>query len=352
MAVLNIISDIPSIAFSSAFDKLEVETDLSKVLVDIQDTLHNARIYKNTLHAYEGKVTIFDLASVFEQYMEAKDYAFCIIQVAVKDAGSSVQATVSYRVLYCKHHYHGNVQEWCRRNFMLSSQARMSFAGSIENIPFWYTGGQLVREYRTVVYEAGGEQYTAESNEVLERVNETKMKNSVVNYDELLEQYNADRILSVSITQLDRTVTIFYIDTPIVAFLFRNGFNSLELATVQGVVTRKTQTEKSVASCGGKIFPYNKKDKYVFEVETAPLPYDQVAVIEQMCTSHKVWLYRGSLTPDERYRFVITDYTCETSDDDSKLQTVKFTLQFQDGRVAMREDVSEIFTTHFMPQFN
>lgn len=352
MAVINIISEIPTITFSSAFDRLEVQTDLGKVQVNIKDTLHNVRIINNTLHAYEGKVTIFDLASVFERYMEAKDYAFCIMQVTVKDPASGVQAVVAYRVLYCRHHYNGDVHEWSKRNFMLSTQAKMSFAGSIENIPFWYTGGQLIREYRTVVYEVGGEQFTAQSNELLERVNETRMKNVVVNYDELLEQYNADRILSVCITQLDRSVTIFYIDTPVLAFLYRNGFNCLELATVQGVVTRKTQTEQALATCGGKITPYNKQNKYVFEIETAPLPYNQVAVIEQMCTSHKVWLYRGSLTPDERYRVVITDHTCETDDDDSKLQTVKMTLQFQDGRTPMREDVSEIFTTHFMPQFN
>ena len=352
MANFSFISNISTRAFTSAFDRVEVETDLPKVSVTIIDG-EQRTVYDTTLYAYGGKVVICDLATVFEHHMEAHDMAFTFMWLRVADPSDlRTQATMTYGTFYGRHRYCGSVTEWVDRHFLNASPAKVSFVGSTELLNWWYPGGSLVREHRTIVYEANGEQLTAETVTLLERQNSTSVRQSVVDYNAMLQSLGASRILSVSVAHGERMATIYYTHAPVMAFLFRNAYNTLEVATVQGMTKRKAETDRSLASCNRRVSLYNKRDKYSFEVETAPMPLERVTLLEQLCTSHKVWMYTNGAEPVDRFRVVITDHTIEVSDSDDKLQTVKFTFQFEDSRLVMTEDISDIFTGQFIPNFN
>ena len=352
MANFRIISNIPTRAFTSAFDKVEIETDLSKVRVTVIAT-GLLTVYDNILYAYDGKVIIYDLTAIFEESMRKHDIAFAFMWMRVCEPGNTSSYTsITYGTFYGIHRFYGNLTDWTARNFLNAAPAKMSFAGSVEVLNYWYPGGNFIREKRTVVYEVDGEQLVYETTDILERPDNTQVRQVIIDYKAIAHELNASRILSVCVAHNERMATIYYTDAPVIAFLFRNNFNTLDVATVQGEIKRKAETEKGIAVCNRKIALYNKRDRYSFEVETAPMPYDQVAILEQLCTSHKVWLYVNGIEPNDHFKVVITDYNVEISDSDEKLQTVKFTFQFEDYRLAMTEDLSEIFTTHFLPQFN
>ena len=97
-------------------------------------------------------------------------------------------------------------------------------------------------------------------------------------------------------------------------------------------------------------------------MESAGLTMEQARWIEQLFYSHDVRMATRRTDFSQAYNpigmpiVLITDPTCEISDADGELNTVKFTYQYQDRRTYLPTDYlsvdhDRIFTEEFDPAF-
>ena len=124
-------------------------------------------------------------------------------------------------------------------------------------------------------------------------------------------------------------------------FSFRNIFNVEEFIDVVGTMTAKTEVSRDIAVCNGLSKQYNRAVERTFRVMTAPLDNSHVAALEQFIASHRVALYHEG----QKYDVVITDHTCEPSNDDESLNTISFTWQF----AGQRPHIFDHFVNGIMP---
>ena len=138
-------------------------------------------------------------------------------------------------------------------------------------------------------------------------------------------------------------------------FYFRNLFNALELAALHHATKRVSKAESSEAYSNGRKSVYDRRLIKSFEVETAPLTLELGDWIDQLLTSPDVKTVvaladDGSTTLAD---VVITDSTCEISDEAEASNTVKFTWQFAEAANAIIANApSAIFTEQFNTTFS
>ena len=353
MATISFDSNIPAVSFTYDFDEVTITTDLPAVKASVTDKAGRT-LYESILYAYDGKVTIYDLARVFEEHMENHDETFDIFTLKVESKeNQSVSASLTYHVLYSKTRYPGSAADWATRHFFNAAETKTSCLGSVEQLHCWFAAGSMAQERRTYVYVIDGEIMTTDwAEQTAVRVETAQMRTIEVDYNAIVEELQADRLLSVSVAQQDRFATIFYYDQEVLPFMFLSQFNTLDIATLICSVTRKATTEKSMATCNRKVKVYDREDMYSFELQTAPMTAEMAELAEKLCQARETWLYTGGNAPADRYKIVITDYTAEHSDSDEKLPSYKISFKFEDGRLVMTDNLSEIFTPQFLPQFN
>lgn len=158
-------------------------------------------------------------------------------------------------------------------------------------------------------------------------------------------------MLSFTVRCGQRSVTSFVDNslTDLESFYFRNCFNVWDSATLPVETTAKTDIERSFAIINGKSRFYNRYTAKTYEVEAGPLTSDEAGWIDQLFSSHDVFLIEpdptNSYDPLVLAPILITDATCEIQDGDEKLNTVKFTWRYTDNRPIVRLSASRaIFT--------
>lgn len=138
-------------------------------------------------------------------------------------------------------------------------------------------------------------------------------------------------------------------------FSFRNIFNAKEFLDVVGVVTAKTDVSREIAVCNGSPKQYDRYVNRTYQVETEPLPPDEVAIFEQFIASHHVCLYLEG----NDFDIIIDDHTCEPSSADDALTTIKFTWRFAEQRPRIFDSIvngimptrRKIFDETFSPEY-
>jgi hypothetical protein len=122
-------------------------------------------------------------------------------------------------------------------------------------------------------------------------------------------------------------------------FRYRNIFNALEYCEVVGTTTTKTDVSTDSAVVGGVTIQYNHLATRTYAVETAALLHHQANAIDQLFNSRDIALID---TNGEELPIIITEHTCEISDTDEQLQTVKFTWRFADERPRLLAEVANM----------
>ena len=156
----------------------------------------------------------------------------------------------------------------------------------------------------------------------------------------------------------------FYVQDhePPLSLYFRNAFNVFECCELEAVTTQIAESERSIAVTNRISTFYNQRNEKKYEVESSGLTYEQAQWIEQLFYSHDVRMgFRhdqepGEVVPEIMQKILITDFTCEISDADGELNSVKFTFQFADRRTYLQTDYlnidsERIFTEPYGPAF-
>ena len=166
---------------------------------------------------------------------------------------------------------------------------------------------------------------------------------------------------SVTVRCGERSAT-FFVDpalADIVPFFYLNCFGVVEQLSLQRTTTEKVKADRSIATLGKSSQFYDVTTSKEYEVESAALTSDECLQVEQMLTSPSV---RIPIPPnveifetdfDAMQPILITDFTCEFSDTDEKLNKVKFTWRHSANRPLMEAPLSPgIFNDKFNPTFS
>ena len=83
----NIITDIPSIVTTAELpDNIEIAIDGASAEVFVM--IGAVPIFQTTLFAYEGRVTLYDLRAIMEEYLQSSSHPMTIANIWVNDAAA------------------------------------------------------------------------------------------------------------------------------------------------------------------------------------------------------------------------------------------------------------------------
>ena len=276
-------SDIPAVEISTSEDSLALS-----VLIG------STTIQELTLYAYDGKVVLWELRELVETYM--CDHELHAETVSVVSGSDTL---CSFDVAYLAGVMLGDCPTFCENYFLTLSQAQ-----------------QLVPGVEYTLYYHGSE--------------DTAIMDGSVTFstDSLSELFEVTSIIGVTISVGKRTMHLYINEVlaPDYVFLCVNYFGVREVVPINCATSTNQEGKRTIASVGRSAVLASLHHEVEHEVETAPLTPLQCSAVEQLCESPSAWLL-PSMTP-----IVITERTCDLSDERGELRSVKFTWRTLPGR--------------------
>ena len=347
-------TDLQPLMFSSQVPDISItvsDDNEAEVMIDTQDV----NIFSAVHFPYGHNIDIHDVRSVIEYYLRDRNISHDTFLLRVKH-NDTTTTLATFQVLYLEQHFTGDVGEFLRNNFLTTMSAKLTSPKATEFLHFFIEAGvQELITYQVVASVegiAGGEPriYTMREN---------------------CGQYNYSRIYKLEITY---EVLMGIVESPadgrprdkitVHAYSVHAGQRAFTfyVQELEAVTTQIAESERSIAVTNRISTFYNQRNEKKYEVESSGLTYEQAQWIEQLFYSHDVRMgFRhdqepGEVVPEIMPKILITDFTCEISDADGELNSVKFTFQFADRRTYLQTDYlnidsERIFTEPYGPAF-
>ena len=302
-------------------------------------------IFQTTLFPYEGKITLYDLRTILEDYMKSVRHA--IVQTAIwvnDDAAEETFMSDDMYVVYSDFLIQDPTSFFARHFLTTRSSFRIHRYGT-QTLSWFAAAGESVGGYIDAV------SLDAERNAIVTRIEEETESSefpsvceAMMNVPEIQAQVTGT-LVSFTVHRGSRSMT-FYVteETPDLVIAFRNAFNVEERAELYAVTTTKQKVEHSEANCQRNRIFYDRRTEHTYEVETAALPYEEAVWLQQLFASHYV-------TKDER-EILITDSESEISDSDNEENRHKFTYKFaRNEQTLIPPTIPQIFSEEYQAQF-
>ena len=354
-----LITEVPIFVFSSKIGDIELSTDQEKIEIVVEDG--TTKMFKTSLYAFNGKVTIVNIGEVLENYMRANGKVFTAFTIYYNTAEGQYIGSFNLNTLYCSLVLDGEPGAFGSFNFLTTLTAKRVPAHRIDTLSFLHgqENGSLLFHcvYETESGEIGNKTFTLKTI----ATDDIGVSSIQVSYDTIylrlrLQAGKVSKVLSYTIEYNNRYFTYYVVDnTPNVVFTFKNCFNVYEEIYLNAVTTTKTEVNRSMAISQGRHSFYDQSVDKTYEAETAPMTQSEAEWVEQLFISHSVRL--GTATdPDSLPEVIITDSTCVIDDNDEKLHKVKFTWQFAKSvphlQKSFRSDANGIFTEPYNNVFD
>ncbi|MDE6022374.1 MAG: hypothetical protein K2G13_02615 [Muribaculaceae bacterium] len=308
-----------TVCVTSAIGRLSVSTDASAVKVTLSH--EGNEFYSATLYAYDGAVTIDDLASVIELYFIRLDWHIHSIRFTVTAVDdTSVSSYMDVNCLYCAYDLPEEYDP--SESFFTTLQVQRIPASAKLDIY-----GMVVKN-NPVRYHISG--FKSDGSLTVCEILSSAMNGFVtVDIPSIIStcksDYSMERISAISVVYGSLTKYFFIYDTPnTLEFRFRNCFNCMETVFISGSSVMKTEVTRDTALCAGRSQQFNQLTTRTYEHNTAPLTRMEAAAMSQLIESHSAFVVIGGA----EYPVVITDHTSEISNDDSTLNIMNFTWRF------------------------
>lgn len=346
---------------TSAVYVIKARTDKDKVSVHL-DCENGANgdietFYSTTLYAFNGIVELVDVGSLIEEYFRLRHRVADMISIWIDDT------SVDGVFLYCEYAVDPDFDPGTRLFLATNSQrvhhdSTVTFASSDHGSAFPFT-----------IKAVGHREIDGKLAAVSFNLPVKLSNNSALFYVSDIIRYamNAggiemgdDALIDVLYFSIEygNLQKLCYI-VPAAAYLtfeFNNIFNVQEFIDIVGTMTTKTEVSRDTAVCGGKSVQYDRNVTRTFQVETEPVPSEEIPMFEQFLTSHTIYLNLSG----EEYPVIITDHTSEPSNDDGTLTTFKFSWRFADRRPMIFNTLvngiipvrRNVFTDTFSPEYD
>lgn len=333
---------------SSMLPDLRWSTDEAEVRVRLYYQ-HPAQILiDTTLTAANGFVKLYETRELVERYMRHRGIARLYPLYVQHYENQYWQGDGALTVLFCEKNLSlpgGSASEWLERNFLstISVKPLPSIEQAVEQLYFVQPQGTPPNPslHVTFIDDQGN---TASSDIELSANYNPSLTNLFVcefSLAALLSSIgNAVTIIGVTVSVGSRHMEYYRpARSENVAFRFLNAFNVMESAYLNAIVNRKTDDGRKLANVSGSLVHYDRKPVTEYEVETAPLSFEEASWIDQLITSPEVTLLDG--TP-----VIITDGKAECHNDNSELNKAKFTYKELDQRhtITTAQQAANIFT--------
>ena len=340
-------SDIPTLNYSTDYDKLCVSVYKATAEYDV--------IFTTDLCAVDGKVNIYDIRPLVEQFMRDKGMTYLEFNIDVENKGGEEVLITAFKVLYCRYSPSELAGNLGRFHFLTSQGSKVVHYESCfeEELCFFEEKGKEVCIEETVLYTSvNGELQTKRYNYSYV-VENSGAEFAWIDFYDIWSDVGGDEgavLHSVTYRVNDRMFT-YYLEfkEADILFGFNNAFNVRETMTLCGKTTTVLKRDKNEAVCGGVTQYYDCTYEKLYEFESERLTPVQMQWVEEMLTSDAVY-YNNATS----YRVIITDFTYEVADDDTEKFIAKFTWKYADNRLAMPLDSkrnARVFTTQFDKTF-
>lgn len=285
-------------------------------------------VFSTTLYAHGGKASIYDLRSIIENYMEAKQlvHATCSFRMQVDRTDYTLG---EFTLVYCK-------LQMRRTNCELFLQSHFLTTHAVRLVPH---GFQLDLQYIVLPNETGqcatqyviqrGDKDTPETLTISDTPIAAKQFDFCfedINEEELLgylPQGVSGKLLSVTLFRGKRTFMFFVTDeVPTLTLIFQNEFNVNDTLYLTAQTKRKVSFDRSFAVCRGESSAYDDNTEVEYESETSSLSYFFARHLTQVLQSHKLYLISPEFTVGSS--ILITDIESELSDATNANNHVKF----------------------------
>lgn len=315
-------SEVRTIAATTDKDKVDVVVSGKYSVGDSP-----VQFYKTTLYAYNGKVELGDVGSLIEEYFRQHNRVAGGIEFRFDDV------PLFGTFLYCENAVQKEFDPV--NSLLLAAPAQRVHPDSTISFALLSDQNNIPLTVKVVGHLADGEIYISTANYSRPVSNYTATLD-VASIIQKAMKTSADSpskpladVAYISVEYNAFQKLFFVVPAPqYLTFTFRNIYNVVEYIDIVGVMTAKTEISRETAICNGMATQYDRSVSRSFQVETEAIPVEEIPMFEQFLASHEVVLeYDGA-----RYPVIISEETCEPSDDDGSLPTFKFTWRFADSR--------------------
>lgn len=336
---------------SSMLPDLRWSTDQAEVSVRLYYQSPEELLIETTLVAVNGVVQLYETRELIERYMRHKGLARAYpinIQHLVEENGFYWQGDGALTVLFCEKNLSlpdNSPTQWLESNFLstISVKPLPSIDDAVEQLYFVQPQGTPPNPSLHVSYinDIGNVETSDIMLSASYNPSATNLFVCEFSINSLLARLtDAVAIIGVTVSVGNRHMEYYRpARREHVALRFLNAFNVMESAYLNAVVTRKTDDNRKLAIVSGSLAHYDRKPVTEYEVETAPLSFEEANWIDQLITSPEVTLLDG--TP-----VVITDGSAECHNNNSEMNAAKFSYKELDQRhtVATAQQAANIFT--------
>ena len=157
-----LITEVPIFVFSSKIGDIELSTDQEKIEIVVEDG--TTKMFKTSLYAFNGKVTIVNIGEVLENYMRANGKVFTAFTIYYNTAEGHYIGSFNLNTLYCSLVLDGEPGVFGSFNFLTTLTAKRVPAHTIDTLSFLHgqENGSLLFHcvYETESGEIGNKTFT------------------------------------------------------------------------------------------------------------------------------------------------------------------------------------------------
>lgn len=364
-----VILDKPSdVILSSSLPDIKVSCEAEYVDVALlRDSRHE--VIAERYYPADGLVTLLCYSQIIEDDLLARGLSVGDYKLTVTAPGTEALVDVCwFTAIYCTRRLHGgSTADFLAGNFLLSSSVRRIAPGADIDLPLFACDGEP--DVRTLYYKASvkgsGVALSGElSDSDFGTFQDTAFYSYHYSFDDIAKRIATQSSLrpgeivlhSLTVHVGARSCTFFIdhsLDPCSGCFFFRNDFNVLESIYLPMTSVRKVKTDLSIASVNESSVPYDRSTSVTVQVEAGPLSFSEREAVQSFLSSHQVY---APISADdgsmELLPSIISEYTCDISDDSEKLNTVKFKWQLADDRPPLiRYGSGKIFSVQFNQVF-
>lgn len=308
-----------AVCVTSSIGRLSVSTDASAVKVSLSH--EGNEFYSAFLSSYDGTVIIDDLASVIELYFIRLGWHMHSIRITVSAADyPTVSDYMDVNCLYCAYDMPADYNP-ANSFFTCIPEQRVPYYAVMR------VYGLVVNNNPVSFYISG---YKADGSPTSYEIQSTAMDGFVaVDIPSMMalckSEHSFAKVSIISVFYGSLAKSFFICDMQdALEFRFRNCFNCPETVFISGSSVMKTEVSRDTAFCAGKSLQYNHLTTRTYEHNTAPLTRMEAAAMSQLIESRSA----SVVVDGAEYPIVFTEHTSEVSNDDSMLNTMKFTWRF------------------------
>lgn len=364
MNMTKIINKPSGLILSDSLKELRIATDSEYITVTIL-TASAQLLYENTLYPYQGEALLYEARAVIEEYMRTASLSFGSVTVEVCEPNAEdIADSLTLRVLYCDRAA-GDVSapSLVGSRFLTERTARRVPPIFTDELSVLLSPGEsaTLNIRSTLRHKSTGRTYSGLLFQPLIAESGYQLRQVQINSADILTQaaHSADvpdsdlEIITVTADCGSRSLT-YYTDRGLKSvgcFNYRNIFNAAELIWLPCEIVTNSELEQQTGVVDGENTAWDRTVKRSYTMKVGPLSYSEARCLDALLFSPAVAKVQADTLTARPV--LVTDMSCEISDDPEEPHTAEFTWEYTDTRpVQIFSTPSRIFSTEFNSCFN